>query len=175
MAVTDTIQRQDNRSWLIQWTTSLGAAAICYFYINGLLAWSGLQRFFQLEAVEGEQKQYEILDDIAGVPEPGYPGRAFLTWLPQDDVASYKIQELVDAVWTTRATIADSGQTWFSWTSRYLEDSTTHQFRIVPRGTNGSDGLPRPFTFFMIRRPDLPAAIATYNAVDGGVTFTAAA
>ena len=76
-----------------------------------------------------------------------------------------------------RGTVAADRPTgnYFAWQSRFLEDSASHRFRVVPVGANGNDGTPREFLVLMVRVPDPPAVAYTYNGTPANTVTIASA
>lgn len=124
---------------------------------------------------EGDSPFVEVLDTACQNPEIAFPGRVTLQWTTVSGAGSYRIDEYVDSVWTARATLTDNGEGSFSWISRWLEDVTTHQFRVVPISSALNEGTPISLPILMVRHPDPPSVEYTYDgSVDKTVTITAA-
>jgi hypothetical protein len=64
---------------------------------------------------------------------------------------------------------------YFAWESRFLEDSASHRFRVVPVGQNGNEGTSREFLVLMVRIPDPPEVTYTYNGTPANTVTIAAA
>lgn len=123
----------------------------------------------------GDAPFVEVLDVACANPKVAYPGRITLQWTAVSGAARYRIDEYVASVWTERSTLADNGEGSFSWVSRWLEDVTTHQFRIVPISSAANEGTPITQTVLMVRHPNPPDVEYTYDgAVDQTVTISAA-
>ncbi|MBL4701959.1 MAG: hypothetical protein JKX85_11945 [Phycisphaeraceae bacterium] len=91
-------------------------------------------------------------------------------------LAHYRVDEWILGVgaWVERLKInhADD-QVYYQYTSRELEDDTTHTFRVTPVSAGGIDGIARSFVLLMVRRPDVPRVSYTYNNLTGNVTIAA--
>jgi len=145
-----------------------------YVYRDGVLIATTKQRSMMFSGQAGEQVVVEVLDDADGIPVAAYPGRVWLRWKPSTDTAKYRVEEYVGAAWTARASILHDGRLRYTFRTRYLEDSTTHLFRVVPVGENGNDGTPKTWSVLCIRHPDVPDASYSYASGTGLVTITAA-
>jgi len=122
----------------------------------------------------GESRVLEVTEEeLAAVPR-GYPSRLLLYWYGPAGTSYYKVEEYVGAAWVTRARIYDRGQGHFTWRTRPLEDVTTHQFRIVPVGTNGNEGTPVTWSALMVTHPAPPEVDYAYSSGTGKVTVSAA-
>ena len=176
MAVTITAQyRIGPTTWRIEVASTLGDPTF-YWYVDGILIDSSNQPFRTFEIGAGEQGQIEILDDPDATPSAVYPGRVLLTWHPDPanaDIENWRVDEYVDGDWTERIT-TPATQWGQEWTSRYLEDNSTHRFRVVPLGANSIEGVAREFSVLMVRLPDLPDVTYSYDDGTGAVTATAA-
>ncbi|QDU61230.1 hypothetical protein Pan216_20840 [Planctomycetes bacterium Pan216] len=106
---------------------------------------------------------FEILDRAGQRPQPAFPGRLTLAWQAVTGATRYRVDEYVDSEWTERQTIASTGETSYTWVSRWLEDSASHQFRVVPLDNAGNEGSAQTFAALMVRHPDAPNVTYTYN------------
>lgn len=169
MAVTnETQQRLSPTLWLFRWD----GTALFYVYYEGILAHTLTRNWLQVDCAPGEQLQVEVLDDPETAPQPGYPGRGMLHWSSVDDAMEYRIEEWVTDAWVLRERVSANGASVYLRQTRFLEDDTEHQFRVVPVHTNGADGTPRYFTFYMVRRPDVVEWTGSYSALTGDLTVT---
>jgi len=168
-----TPEQIDAQNWRVTWTSDVEDPTYYVRRDGELIATtSQTAMFFFVES--GESLSLEVLDDADEVAAAGYPGRITLTW---GDVAAtdhYRVEEYVAAAWTLRTTVTDDGSKYFTWNSRYLEDCTTHQFRIIPVGTNGNQGTALTLTVLMVRHPDVPDVTYSYDSGDAKVTIAAA-
>ena len=120
----------------------------------------------------GDHPFIEVLDHPDDAPSPAFPGRLLLHWQGVSGAISYRVEELVSAVWTLRATIQDDGAGAYSWQSRWLEDVTTHQFRTSAVDAAGNVGTPVAVTFFLVRHPDAPSVTYAWSAGTTKVTIS---
>lgn len=166
-------QKLDSRSWLVSWSSDLGDPTF-YVYQDGLSINETKQteQVFTVDA--GESLIIEVLDDPDAVPITAFPGRLTLNWRTSAATDYYRIEEYIEAAWILRAKVKDSGGGYFKWKTRFLEDSATHQFRIIPVGTNGNQGTAKVFSCLMVRHPDLPNVGYEYSDDTHKVTVTTA-
>jgi len=152
-------------TWRVFWTATGGGPF--YVWLDGALVTTTLALETRIVCDAGDPCILEVLD-TADPPAQVFAARITLGWYHVAGATSYEVQELVGAAWVTRKKIADNGEWHFAWTSRALEDVTTHQFRIVPVST--TPGTPRPLTVFMVRHPDPPAGQFAYDPDSRKVT-----
>ena len=163
-------QQLDSRTWLITWSSDLQDPTFRVFKDGSLIKTTQeTQMQFQLEP--GENLVIEVLDDITDTPSTAFSGKLTLSWNAVANTEKYQIEEFVNSAWTRRATIIDQGQGSFQWVTRFLEDVTIHQFRIVPVGLNGNLGTPITLSALMVRHPDIPAQTMAYDGA-GAKTVT---
>jgi hypothetical protein len=143
-----------------------------YIYQDGLLVDTTKATTRVLSVPAGESLVVEVLDDPAIKPEAAFPGRLTLGWYSVANAASYRIEEYVSSSWVQRKRVVESGRGYYQWKTRWLEDSTVHQFRVVPVGTNGNDGDPLVFSVLMVRHPDPPDVSYSYSAATQTVTIS---
>lgn len=159
--------------WYWAFSSDLPGTPAFYLYVDEQLVEHTTRPFYQLTLARGEQVQFEVLDDAAAVPEPAYPSRAVLAWYGVDGVASYAIDEYVDAAWVrVQTVIPQRGQGYFASPTRVLEDQETHRFRVTPIGENGVEGTPREFEIPMVCRPVPAQAVLSYSALTGLLTVS---
>jgi len=159
----------------VEWTSSLGADALCYVYLDDLLQGTTLRREWVFTWTgDTDTHLVRILDEPAGGENPGYPVRAFLLWWPVDGASAYVVEEDVGG-WVERAKLVDKGQGVFSWESRVLEDDATHDFRVRPIGTDANEGSNTELSLHMVRHPNGPVVEYAYSSGTGKVTISDAA
>lgn len=110
-----------------------------------------------------------------------WPGVASLHWDAASGTDYYLVEEYVSSSWVERARVRDrsvlnggSERNRFSWTSRTLEDVTSHQFRVTAVGTNGNSSTATSLTVLMVRKPDVPDVTFSYSNDTDKVTISAA-
>lgn len=153
----------------VEWTVT--PAASVRVFQNGELITSGLLTEWVFTVTPGGSLFVEVLDDPNQVPLAWYDDRAMLVWEGDADVAKYRIEEFIDAAWTTRQTVENLGEPWFRWRTRRLEDEATHQFRVTPIGLQGAEAEPELFTATMARYPDRPDVTWSYDDGAGELTI----
>lgn len=168
MAITyGKVQPIDATSFRLTWTSDETAPVPFRVYVGGRLvsSWESPTQAGEiiLTVPAGDAPFIEVLDKACDIPAIAFSGRITLQWSSITGAANYRIEEYVDSVWTERNVITDNGDGVFTWLSRWLEDVTTHQFRIVPISTAGNEGTPIEKTVFMVRHPDPPDVEYTYN------------
>ncbi|WP_166820523.1 hypothetical protein [Thalassoroseus pseudoceratinae] len=131
---------------------------------------SGSGEFF-LSVGVGESPFVEVLDKNCDIPQIAFSGSIYLNWLAVSGAASYVVAEYVSSSWIDRETILDNGEGVFLYRTRWLEDVTTHQYRVTPVDSAGNEGTPLTFSIFMVRHPDVPNVSYTYDS--GSVTIAA--
>jgi len=157
-------------TWRITWTSDLGGTPTYYIYRDGKLVETTVVASYDLFLDSGESVLLEILDSSTALPGTAFPGRLTLRWFDVAGVDRYRVQEYVDSSWTTRAEISDDDLEYFTWESRFLEDVTSHQFRVVGIGDNGNTGSITSFTVYVVRHPDPPNV--SYSYADGTQKLT---
>ena len=172
MSVTiETVQRVDSRSVRLTWSSGLGTPTF-YIWIDGTFAYETPLEQGTFAVRPGEAVVIDVFDASTDEPDAAYPGRLLLGWWPSDDVDYYRIDEYYSAAWTERVRINDNGEGFFTWLTRFLEDVTSHQFRIVPVGTDGNEGTATALTSLMVRHPDPPDVSYAYSSGTTKLTIT---
>jgi len=153
--------------WRVSWT---GSADLYYVYVDGVLAATTSQTWYDLTVGVGQSPMVDVLDDSAATPDETFPAGITLAWYSVGGgVAQYRIDKYIDGQWVEQATVSDA---WYQvWRSGTLADDTDHQYRIVPIGTNGNEGTAVEYIALVVRNPDPPAVTMAYDAGDGTVTI----
>jgi hypothetical protein len=159
MAVThETPRYVGGGRWRLAWSSGLGSPPPDGYRIyrdGALVARTDLEVWdFVLRA--GEQLVVEVLDDDDLQPAVAFPGKLTFGWRRVAGAAEYRVEEYVAGLWVVRRNVPETGAEWLEFTSRYLEDDATHQFRVTPVGKNGNEGTPVSFAVLMVRHPDTP-------------------
>ena len=166
-------ERISDGVWRFTWSSDLGGTPTFYLYLDGVLMYPTTETALDIYVSSGESVTLQVFDDAADSPDEIYSGRVTLGWQPIAGVDYYQIEEYVASVWTVRQKISENGSPWYSWRSRYLEDVTVHQFRIIPVGTNGNEGTPATFYVLMVRNPDAPALSFVFDTGTDKITIDA--
>ena len=112
----------------------------------------------------------QVLDVSTTEPTDAPSARRVLSWGGASDCAAYRVEEYRDSEWVARATVRNTGRPRYSFTTRPLEDVTTHQFRVVPIAPSGDEGTATQKNFVVVRTPDVPRVTYTYASATGKVT-----
>lgn len=160
---------------MLTWTLT-GPSEVSYIWRDGVKIAETQLTSWLVSVAPGESPVFELFDDAAAVPADAHPAYAVLGFYAAAATAEYRVQQFVSAAWTTVATLRDDGATpYFTWRSPPLADSTSHQFRVVPVGTNGNVGTAAPLTMLIVTWPAVPRVSYAYNgAATPTVTITAA-
>jgi hypothetical protein len=160
------IQRIDEIAFLVTWTSDQPTPVTFRVYSQGVLVQTIVSTdgtgSYILTVGAGESPFFEVLDMACQNPSIAFPGRITLNWLAVSGAVAYSVQELV-GTWTERMRISDLGQGVFTFLTRWLEDSETHSFQIVPVDSAGDFGTPIPVTFLQVRHPDVPNVTYSLN------------
>lgn len=160
-------------TWKVTFSSDLGGTPVFSLYQNGVLITTTTATEWTFTVADLTSSIIEIFDDATS-PATYYPGRMTLAWdAPPEATDYYLIEQKVASVWTERARIYDRGESYFSWNTLYLDDVTTHEFRVSPIGANGVTGQIRLFTALMVRYPDIPNVTYTYDSGTAKVTIAA--
>lgn len=127
-----------------------------------------------LTIADGDSPYFEILDDPNQKPHPAYPGHLSLNWRLIGGASTYEVQEYLSGSWSTEITIAEDGSNNHIFLTRWLEDSETHQFQVVPIDSTGNAGTPISYSSETVRHPDAPDVDYTFVPLTAQVTITAA-
>lgn len=172
MAVSITkTERVGPNGWRVSWSSDL-VSPVFYVYQDGRLVDVTTAASGTFNVPAGESLVLEVLDDPNIKPEAAFPGKLTLGWYPVPDTKAYRIDEYLSGEWKEQKRISETGQGFYQWKTRWLEDSQTHQFRIVPIGTNGNAGTPLTFSVLMVRHPDPPDVNFSYSADTQTVTIS---
>jgi len=158
----------------LSWSSDLGDP-VFYVWKDGALVATTAATWMDFALDPGEVLVVDVFDDADEVQSDAWPGRLTLNWYDAGDgVDYYRLEEYYGGEWVERGQVDEAGRGYYQWRSRFLEDVTEHQFRIVPMGTNGNDGTPASFTCLMVRRPDPPDVDYAYADGTRKVTVSAA-
>jgi hypothetical protein len=151
-----TIVQNTNKSWVFTWP-SQGAA----FYrvilwgkqigkTTGLtFTWIG-QDYTTVPppleiAYENQPVQSELFSPILTVQ-----------WYGIGNAKQYNVQQLSGAVWNTIATIQESGQWVYTWTTPILLDGTVYSYRVFAVDSAGNQSVPRTYQRQVVTNPTPP-------------------
>lgn len=149
-------------TWKLSWSSILSNVTFRIFRDGQLqLETRNTSAIFYVES--GESPIFEIFDTPCGTPSESFPGTSLITWYAIPDTELYRVEEFISAVWTLRRKIKDLGRTYFSFRTRWLEDVTLHNFRVIAVGNNGNNSTAKLVDVFMVRHPDPPNAGFVYD------------
>ncbi len=159
--------------WKLSWTSDQVDPTF-FVYRDGLL-WDTLTNTEITFFVDPSQTPvFDVFDSINDSPGLAFPGQAVLNWDATPDTKEYRVEEFIAAVWELQKIITDEGQGYFRFQSRWLEDVTSHQFRVIAVGNNANLSTAKLLTVFMVRNPDPPRTTFAYDgAGPKTVTITA--
>ena len=162
--------RTGANSTLITYSSSLSSPTF-YIYVDGVLTAQTTQTEYTIAVNPGETIVVEILDDAAAQAMQIFPGKARLGWFFVEDTNYYRIDEYIEDEWVERRKMPENNG-YMEFESRFLEDGQSHQFRIVPVGTNGNEGTAREFSVLTVRTPDTPDVDYTYSSITNKITIS---
>jgi len=160
--------------WKLSWSSDLPTPTY-YVWKNGTLVATTTYTEMDFSADGNSELFVDVFDSATDAPALGVNGRVTLGWQPVSGATSYRIEEKVSGVWTARMTITSDGRPWYSYQSRFLEDVTTHEFRVYAVSAAGNDSTAVELDVLMVRCPDAPKVTGTYSATTDKLTITAAA
>ena len=165
----------------IEFTSSLGATAPVWIRQGGKRLLKTTAKTIRIHIEDGESPDLWLNDDPAlawGNDADFTSPQAKLQWFLDESAANnydyVLVEENIATVWTQRAKIHVSTLAWYTFWSRFLEDDTSHQFRITPYAKDGNAATATAITVHVVRIPDAPSVTITYNAVGRTLTIAAA-
>jgi len=141
-------QRLDGATVLLSWSSDQ-ADAVFYVYRDGTLILTTAQTQLAVGVAPGDVAVFEVFDAADDLPALAASARVTLRWPAVDDAEVYIVRELVSGTWTQRARTTSR-----QWTSRPLEDSRVHQFRVVAVDAAANESTAASATVLMVRHPD---------------------
>jgi len=162
----------DPRTVRVTWSSDLGSPTYRVYRDGALVATTTTPQM--AFTVDPDANLDLVILDTADAPAPKYPARWTLGWWPVPGADAYRVEEYVGAAWTLRAEVQDTGAGYYQWTTRVLEDETTHQFRVLAEGADGNRSTPRALSALMVRHPDNTNVDYAYSAGSREVTISAA-
>lgn len=165
MAVTNIIAKKLAQH-LVQITVIADNSPL-YWRLDGKRYHDGFETQLVISVEPGTSPIIWVSDSDYGDDADFFPGHASIQiFVDETSLPSYefiRFEEFVSGVWTLRKKIRIDGSGWYSWTSRWLEDITSHQFRALPIGTNENNGTTVSLSILMVRNPDPPDVNWIYN------------
>ena len=174
MTVTIEYQQTGARSYLFRWSSDTSSKF--WVYRNGVIVWADTPNTEMVVSLAaGEVARIEVFDTAAEAPGAVLSGYVRVHWYAGTAVDYYNIQQYSGG-WTTIARREDNGESYFTWTSSFLDDVTSYTFGILPVGDNGNEGDRTSLSILVVRYPDPPdIASIEYNGAETPtitITFT---
>ena len=172
MVTIESLERTGKTSWLLKFSSDQ-QDPIFYIYLDGVLVAQTSQTQYELVVNPDEYYVIEVLDDANAQPMQIFPGKTRLSWFGSDidNTKYYRIDEYISSQWVERKRMPEK-EGYIEWESRFLEDGTTHQFRVTPVATDGNEGTARQFNVLMVRHPDVPDVGYGYDSTDKQIEIT---
>jgi len=175
MAVTSLTVTRTSGGWRLAFASGL-ADATFYVWRDGVLLGSTTATWWDVVAEAGTYPVWEVFDDAGDEPLGRFPGTVTLQWRAVAAAAHYVVEEYAAGAWVERAQVAESGDAgYLRWTSRWLEDVTSHQFRVTAVGVDGNESDAEGWDVLMVRWPDPPDVSVTYAQGTAKITVSASA
>jgi hypothetical protein len=157
----------------INYSSDLGGTPTFFIYQDGEFVTNTTETVWTFTTQPNVSLIVDILDS-ATLPLATLSGRVTIAWDGDTDAKHYRIEELVLSTWTLRQIVAEINEGSYSWKSRWLEDETTHQFRVISVGENDEEANARVFAILIVRNPDPVLPTFKYDESDGTVLVEAA-
>jgi hypothetical protein len=162
------------------WRFTWSASAPHYVYHRGVLI--AITNAATIDVVQGDGTVpvVEVATDPADVPEQvKHPGRLLLTWrtptLPAlVKIALYRVDRWDGSGWEHVAGVTPNASTYHRYQTAHQADDATARFRVVPVDFTGFEFPAVEFESLVVRLPDVPRVVYTYNPTTGVVTASAA-
>lgn len=155
----------DSTSARVTWS---GGTAPYRVFVDGALTLTTADTACTLIVAAGDL--IEVRDATESDPV-SRPARARIYWRSVVGAEQYRVYEYVDSAWTLRATVTDDGRGHFNWTSRRLEDATTHNFKVTALDSIGNESTGDAISLYLVRVPDPPEPDQA-GTLGGGETMT---
>ena len=160
----------DDQTLVQAWTSSISGATF-YIYRDREFLTATRAGSMQFRVVPGEYLLIDVFDSSGDSPDYAAPGRVYLCWFEVSGSASYLVQERVGAYWQDRESVPDDGDGFFRYLTRYLEDATTTEFRVLPVDSAGNQGTSTLFTVVQVRHPEIPDVAYAYDSATATVAI----
>lgn len=160
-----------NSTYRLSWTSdqTISNANPYRVYQDGELISTQTSGTLDVRVPIGANPVFEVLDTTTAVAQSGFPAFLELGWVYDSDAVKYKIEQALNGVWSTIATIAaDSTQAWQVYSTAALSDETTATWRVTPIDAAGNLGQAVNFIALMVRYPDVPTPNFVYNGSGAG-------
>lgn len=160
--------------WVVLWSSTVTDATY-RVYVNGIYQATTKANAWALAVQETESITIEVFDDEVTRPQIAARAPVSMTWLAVAGAQKYRVEQLIDAVWTTVKEVKSDDPN-LSYVSPPLADSVTeHELRVTSVGTNENESSPVAVSVINRRHPDPPEDTTfAYNEGDNKVTIDAA-
>jgi hypothetical protein len=159
-------RRVDEATYMLSWVSAKTPPVTFRIYREGLQIHSYVSSTSSGEVLlpigPGETPFIEVLDDNCAIPTLAFPGSMLLNWLETENASTYSIQEYIDGDWEEQRSFT-AGLGAYNFQTRWLEDCTDNDFRVVPQDAAGNDGTPLTFHVYQVRHPDPPEVEYSFN------------
>lgn len=157
--------------WLIRWQSPF--AGPFYVWRDGVMIDVTYSKQVRIWAEDDEDGSIvDVFVQATDTPTTVRSSRFVLRWAGLVDTVHYRIERYEDAAWVLRETIPDHGGLEYVYRSDGLDDDVTHQFRVLPVGTNRLTGTPVNLSKHAVRNPYRPNHAMAYNDGAGTLTIT---
>ena len=122
--------------------------------------------------------QIQVLDSTESATTPyveQHPQKVTVQWRGSLNAEYYRVDQYVDSEWETYDHVPETKDGYYNITTDVLADSTTHTFRVVAVDDNGYDSEATSVSVFMVRHPDPPDVVLSYDEDDEEIDVTARA
>ena len=154
-------------TYRLSWTSdqTINNANPYRVYVDGILASKQVGSTFDIRIPSSQNPVIEVLDISSAVPSIAYPGYLELGWQLDTDALQYQISQMNnDGLWVQQAIQnQDLTTAWQTYTTPVLSDQVTAQWKVTPIDSAGNYGVPVSFMVLMVRYPDVPQPLWTYN------------
>lgn len=149
----------------LTWT---GSSDLYHVIRNGLVIMTTEDTEAVVTAEAGDV--LDVIDDGEPIPQ-GFPPKATINFWGVAGASEYQVQEYISGAWILRATFP-GGQSFYSFTTRKLEDVTTHQFRVLALDEAGNESTADQISFLFVRFPDVPSVAISFSKPNLTITAT---
>lgn len=162
------ITRVDPTAFKIAWETTAPAPLVFRVYVGGVLvasipsSTSSASTILHIGA--GDSPFVEVLDNACSLPAIAFSGRITLNWEAITGTAVYSVLERIGLSYSERQRFPATNAANYRFETRWLEDCTEHDFRVIPYASDGTAGDNMDFSVLMVRHPDVPDVEFSYDA-----------
>ena len=152
-------------AWRVSWSSDQ-TSPLYAIWFQGRVISRQYEAFCMIEAT-GEP-HVEIDDESSpAIDQKTYPGRAVLQWFGVSGADYYKVEQNTGSWVEVDRRYHEDGTGYFWYESDWLNDITTHSFRVSAIDTAGNAGTAVTFSMTIARNPSPPTPTLTYAAGTG--------